>query len=235
MELYDISQYAPQALVVVCLVMMSGLSLPTYQRPNTWHMTLFIVAVFSLLNAFFMPLYEYFTSTETLRGMGGSLKDRSTEAYKAWTMGFAHIYAFSAALAILMCMLVRRFSQRGRGSIAVLMAAFGGVHVINALKVMSGIAVTSDGDFMFLPFFQWFDILTFVNYVYSNHSGLLFYLSVIQIAVLIIGASGGWHRDNVNRFFKGVLSFVSNTPRIARIRTLCALARYHGPDKRAQT
>jgi len=235
MTVTEIGHYAPQIHIVVCLILMAGLARPTQQKPNTWHMSLFIVATLSLVNAVAAPLYEAFTSAAYLESIGGSFDNVRTDAYRKWLMGFARVYSFLAILDLLTFALVRRYSQRGRSAIALLMAGFAIVQLMTAVKILSGLIITGDSVSIFYPFFAWLNLQPAINYVYSNYDGLIFYLNVIQIAILTIGAGNGFNINRVGGFISRSLPLGSPGVYINRFSNWCGLVRYRGSNERSQT
>ncbi len=205
MTVFDISQYAPHALALLCLVGALGLPGPTVQKPNTWHMTLFIVFAFSLFNILMAPIYSYFMSDTVPLEF------------------FAYIYGFFGLLDYLTFKLVWRFSQKGRTSIALLMAGF----ILVNVMVITDIVAYIHLDYSLGAFSS---LLIATDAVYSNYTWLIAMLNIAQFAVLF-GGLNGWSRGNITR---NLLSISSAGPNTGDVRTRIAGLCYRGSNKGAQ-
>ena len=210
MTVYDISQYAPHALALLCLVGALGLPGPTVQNPNTWHMTLFIVFALSLFNILMAPIYDFFMSTDRLAEVGDT----------AWRVGFAYIYGFFGFLDYVTFKLVWRFSQKGRAAIARLMAGFILVNVMAITDIIAYIYL----DYSLGAFSS---LLIATDAVYSNYTWLIAMLNIAQFAVLF-GGLDGWSRSNITR---NVLSIGGTSPNTGDVRARIASLCYRGSGK----
>jgi len=231
MNIVDLGHYAPKIHIALCFILIIGLSLPTIRKPNTWHMTLFIVASMSAINWFASYMYADLISYEALEKAGGSFDDLKSKAYRAWKMDYARVYSFLGALDLLTFALVRRFSQRGRRTIAILMASFAIIHLLTSIKLVSGIIVSGGDTFLFISFFRWLDLHSTIYYVYSNYDALILYLNVIQIAILMIGVRGEWNSTNIGRFASGVIFSGRSGNLINNIWHMCNLLKYQSHNK----
>ncbi len=228
MTIYDITQYAPHALAALCFVAMLGLTGPTVQKPSTWHMSLFIIMAFSVFNILMYPIYDYFMSSERLAELGGSFEDRKSAAYKMWIIGYAYMYSFFAALDFFTAKLIRRFSQKGRAAIAIVMAGFIFVNVMTVTDILT----TSVGiyDLNLLSF----NVLNATDSIYRNYVELIAYLNIAQI-VILMGSFREWRSGNVSKLFSGILSFVRGRRDFSGVHIRFADLCYRGHNQRQQT
>ena len=235
MTIVEIGHYAPQIHILVCFLLMIGLSLPTVRKPTTWHMTLFIVGAMSAVHVLSGYLYADLVSYEALERAGGSFDDLKSKAYRAWKMDYARVYSLLGALDLLTFALLRRFSQRGRRTIAILMASFAIINLLTSIKIISGLIVSGGDTFVFITFFRWLDLHSAIYYVYSNYDALILYLNVIQIAILTIGVHGDWNSRNIRSFARGVIFSGRSGNIIANIGHMCNLLKFKGYNKGRKT
>ncbi len=225
MTIYDITQYAPHVLAALCFVAMIGLKGPTVQKPSTWHTTLFIVMAFSMFNILMTPFYDYFMSSDRLAELGGSFEDMDSRAYKIWMMGHAYVYSFVAGLDFFTAILIRKFAQRGRRAIALVMAGFIFVNVMTLTEILTASIGLSELNMLGL------NVSNLIHNIYNVYAELIAGMNILQ-ATIIIGAFSEWNIRNISNLFRGVLSFMrgdDNTGGVhIRVSDLC----YHGPSER---
>ena len=160
MNLFDIAQYAPHALMMLCCVGMAGLPGPTKQKPNTWHMTMLIIAGFSAFNLAMNPIYDYFMAEEYGTYLA---KEYGADAgFNMWMMVFAYIYSFLAFLELATFKMVRKYSQKGRTAIAFLMAGFMSINLATIVSLLARITNVDTIDFF------GFNVLSATNSIYYN-------------------------------------------------------------------
>ncbi|MBL4752030.1 MAG: hypothetical protein JKY52_00310 [Flavobacteriales bacterium] len=226
MTLFDIAQYAPHALLVLCCVGMAGLPGPTLQKPNTWHMTMIIIAGFSAFNMGAAHVYGYFMGQE----YGDSLYSEYglKEGYNLWQMTFAYIYSFLAFLELATFKMVRKYSQKGRTSIAFLMAAFISVNLATIVSLLARITKVDT-----IEVFS-FNILSATNSIYSNYEQSILFLNILQILVLL-GACSGWSRGDASRNIRGFVSFVCGGGNFGGLRPIFNSIRHKRPSQGVAT
>lgn len=223
--IYGYGDYAPTVLVLLCLVLLFGLPGPTVQKPNTWHMTLLIILVFSAVNAFLMPVYHYFMSEQRLIEMGGNINEKQTEAYHAWMMGFAYIRSWLAGLDFFSGILIIAFAQRGQKIMAIVFAAA----ILANLLTVADILATRVQVYE-IPILG-FNVLKLTDSVYSEYQSLIFYINLAQIGALL-GEFGGWSKRNITYHANAVLAFSRSNHKSVGLHNVFDLVRSHRFDKR---
>lgn len=219
MNLIDIAQYAPHALLVLCCVGMAGLPGPTLQKPNTWHMTMFIIAGFSAFNIGMNPIYDYFHAESYYWQLVA--EHGKDAAYNMWLMVFAYIYYFLTALDLATFWMVRKFSQKGRAAIAFLMAGFMLVNIATVSSILAQIEGIST-----ISFFG-FNILNATNGIYFSYEKCILFFNVLEAGVLL-GAYRGWSRGNI---ISNVSAFFGFNRNLRGWRAGLTSIRYRGIDK----
>ncbi len=217
--------YAPIALVILCLVLLFGIDRPTVNKPNTWHMALLIILAFSAINAFMMPVYSYFMSVDRLTEMGGDVEHQQTAAYHAWMMGYAYVRSWFAGLELLSAMLIIMFSRRGQWAMALVFAA---AIFANTMTVADILATRVQ---VYELSILGFNVLSLTDSVYSNYQEWIFYINVSQIAALL-GAFGGWSRRNITNNASAIVAMGRADTGFAGVRNIIDLVRSHRFDKR---
>lgn len=201
MNLYDYSQFSPYIIAALCFVAMTGLSKPTVEKPDTWHMTYLIVGLVSFLNVI---LIEFHISAYLSENRLSEIGD------KAYRQSFAWVYGMMGIIDAVTAYLVLKLSQKGRLAIVWIMSAFVFVNLMAIIDIVAYTELNYNlGTFS--------GILTTSDIVYENYDYWILSLNILQVSFLL-GGTDGWTISNMRNLFRSIVSTSSISGVLSRCR-----------------
>ncbi|PHS61746.1 MAG: hypothetical protein COB09_16900 [Thalassobium sp.] len=205
---YEIAQYTPYVIMALCFFGMLGLSLPTVQKPDTWHPTLFIIGAVCALNLLLAFVFEYAAAHGTL-------------------LTNVAMYGIAGALDLATLSLIVRYSRKGRDEMGIILGLSA---IISALLIIK-ILLYSGGHSQQTPFKQ---LLAGINIIYYNYAWCILALNAAQIAVIISGGKrDGWNISRLMGRISGLASVVASPNYTTRGRNSLIMSVFRPPIEKA--